>query len=197
MGDNMIDFNCNKSLCAGTHINVAIKKALEIAREENEDVNFTFNGINFVIKSVDDECCALKKYNEISNEEYEKWKNSDEGKRQERERKERIENEKGNIRKLLSNPPNFCDEMSVLDWLMEIENCNSVYIYGNDIIKLFEKNGYISNVNCGEDYNKDDKDNVLRYIVGQALDGIDKVGAIHPVLTRFVEDFKRDYCKDN
>ena len=54
---------------------------------------------------------------------------------------------------------------------------------------LFGEHGYEPGVNTGDDFAVDDRENVGRYIIGQALDGIRSVGSPHPIIHKFATDW--------
>ncbi|OGZ11660.1 MAG: hypothetical protein A3D67_00515 [Candidatus Lloydbacteria bacterium RIFCSPHIGHO2_02_FULL_51_22] len=61
------------------------------------------------------------------------------------------------------------------------------------VIATFAAKGYHPNVNCGQDFHGDDRDNFARYIIGQALGNLACVGAIHQVVQRFTNDWKKKF----
>lgn len=89
----------------------------------------------------------------------------------------------------------FTDGVAVLDWVCSIQSATDrvgVQVDREKILAAFAARGFAPNVNCGEAFNPDDRDNVLRYIVGQALDGVRSV-AIHGVIHKFAADWKAKF----
>lgn len=90
----------------------------------------------------------------------------------------------------------FVNLVLVLDWLCEVQPFTDTI--GNDdmcaeIVDIFNEHEYSANVNVGNYYDGNDKDNVALYIIGQALDCLQSIGAIHPVVIGFTEQWKNKF----
>lgn len=88
-------------------------------------------------------------------------------------------------------------DVAVLDWLCAIQDSTdhvSVAVDKAAIIGAFESAGFKPNVNCGPAFREDDRDNVFRYLVGQALDGLQSV-AIHEIIHKFSDDWKAKFVR--
>ena len=70
----MEEFNSSVRFVAGTDITVAIKKALKLSIEKDSIVNFSFNGINFLICPYNTEDEILRIYNDLRKIESVKYK---------------------------------------------------------------------------------------------------------------------------
>jgi acetolactate synthase regulatory subunit len=90
----------------------------------------------------------------------------------------------------------FKDDVAVLDWLCAIQESTDhvgVMVAKQRIITAFHVAGFVANANCGAAFDGEDRDNYFRWIVGQALDGIESV-AIHGVIHKFTGDWKLKFC---
>lgn len=91
----------------------------------------------------------------------------------------------------------FKNDVAVLDWLCAIQDSTdhvSVAVDKRAIIAAFDAAGFKPSVNCGPAFKADDRDNVFRYIVGQALDGLQSV-AIHGIIHKFAGDWKAKFAR--
>lgn len=84
----------------------------------------------------------------------------------------------------------------LLPWLSSIQPYTGdirLSIPTRQIVNILEDNGYISGENCGQNFNENDKENFARYIVGQCLDGLGRLGSIHPIIVRFTDDWMKKF----
>lgn len=91
---------------------------------------------------------------------------------------------------------NFKDDVAVLDWLCAVQDCTdhvSVVTDKARILSAFRAAGFEANANCGSAY-RGDRDNEFRYLVGQAMDGLETV-AIHGIIHKFVDDWKAKFIR--
>lgn len=92
----------------------------------------------------------------------------------------------------------FKNIKEVLDWLNEFP---TDYRVGKKDIKTvlsaFKDHGYKLNVNVGESYKPEDRDNVARYIIGQSLQFLKDEGYIHDVMHRDIMNWKMKFGSAN
>lgn len=91
----------------------------------------------------------------------------------------------------------FKNDVAVLDWICAIQDSTdhcSVSVNKTAILAAFDAAGFKANVNCGRDFRSEDRDNVFRYIVGQALDGLKSV-AIHGIIHKFAGEWKDKFIR--
>jgi len=89
----------------------------------------------------------------------------------------------------------FKNDAAVLDWLCAVQDATDhvgVAVDKTRILAAFEGAGFIVGANCGEAFRPDDRDNVFRWIVGQALDCLRSV-AIHGIVHKFVGEWKAKF----
>ena len=61
------------------------------------------------------------------------------------------------------------------------------------IASIFRERGYVADA-CTEDaYDGEDRDNAARYIIGQAIANLDRMGAIHPMCGEFVRRWRAKF----
>ena len=56
-----------------------------------------------------------------------------------------------------------------------------------------EKVGYVAEANCGKDYKPGNRDNMFRYLVGQGLSGLKDGPAIHSIIHKFADEWRREF----
>ena len=73
-----------------------------------------------------------------------------------------------------------------------------VIVRRETIVSAFEAKGFVAGANCGSDYRDGDRDNMFRYLVGQALDGLKKGPSIHPIINDFAQKWRERFgVKEN
>ena len=88
----------------------------------------------------------------------------------------------------------FNNQEKILDWLCAfVVPCNVVEDL-QEVIGIFTSHGYEAGVNAGEAYKGEDKDNVARYIVGQALSSMRDEGFVPQVIEGFMTDWKTKFA---
>jgi hypothetical protein len=87
----------------------------------------------------------------------------------------------------------WSSDVAVLDWVCRIQGATDhigVVVRTQEIVDTFRRHGFEPSVNCGDAFKPDDRDNVHRYIVGQALDNLGSMGAIRGIIHKFAGDWK-------
>lgn len=88
------------------------------------------------------------------------------------------------------------NDCAVLAWVCEMQEPSDhvgVIVRRETIVSAFEKAGYVAGANCGPDYRPGNRDNMFRYLVGQALDGLKNGPAIHPIIHKFADEWRREF----
>lgn len=183
----------------GEHINETAKSIVDMAKESKETVTAVFNDITLTANEGDTEEGIVKAFEEARKQRAEAYRNSPEGKKAAREIEERQQQMQKKHDALMQKLTNldFNNDVEVLDWLCEFQGPSDhigVSKQQDVVVATFAKHGYHPNVNLGDDYNSEDRENVKRAIVGQALGCLQgEVGAIHQVIHRFVDDWKKKW----
>jgi hypothetical protein len=89
----------------------------------------------------------------------------------------------------------FNNPVAILDWLCEMQepsDLSGVAVRREAIIATFENSGYFAGVNCDSEFRKGDRDNELRWLIGQALVTLQHC-SIHPMIHRFVAEWKTSH----
>lgn len=181
----------------GCHIDEAARQLVAAAIEHGEATG-SFNDIELKASPESKPEQIVSDWNARQAAAAEAYRNSHAGKKAAKGREDRrsaAQQEHDNLMKLLPNL-NMLDDVAVLTWLCSMQDPsdhNGVIVRRDTIVGAFEKAGYAAGANCGKDYRKGDRENMFRYLVGQALSGLKDGPAIHPILHRFVADWKAEF----
>jgi hypothetical protein len=88
------------------------------------------------------------------------------------------------------------NKVELLQWLSDFqEYSDRIDVHTDNRLILSELNalGYTSGMNCGVEFNGKDMDNFAGYIIGQCISCLERVGAIHQVVIKFVDDWKKEF----
>jgi len=185
---------------AGTDVSFAADKMVKICHLTGNSVTAQFNDVELVAFPGDVPKSIVKFFHKESERRGEEYRMSPEGKRAAREAKERqesLQKKADEMVEQLFDKFDFANLEAVINWLDEFQNPSyhvGVKIPHEQIVKKFREHGFEPNVNCGDDFNEADKDNVARWIVGQALAGLEcDVHAIHQVFHKFAKDWRNKF----
>lgn len=165
-----------------------------------EPVMAVFNGIEVTASFGDSADKIVQDFWTKSERRHEEYINSPEYKEQQQQDEERKVALQLKLDALLQKLPslNFADVTSVLDWLCELQEPTDhigTVAPVNAILARFALKGYYPNVNTGANFKKDDGDNYARYIIGQALENLTRVGSIHGFIHHFTAGWKLQFGK--
>lgn len=182
---------------AGENISETVERMIALAKETDGSVKVKFNDVELMAtrSSIAEDIVA--DFHAKLQEAAEKYHKSPEGQRAARESEDRKQEAQRKADALMEQLPNldFNDQKAVLDWICEFQGPSDhigVVKDGEKVVKIFAEHGYQPNVNTGEAFNGEDRDNFARYIIGQALSGLQSdVGAIHQIVHKFTNDWKK------
>lgn len=182
----------------GQHIN---NFAAELAREAAKHGAATgkFNDIELVASASSTADDLIAQWDQKMQDARIAYQNSPEGKAHAAAREARINAAQETHDRLVRDlgTLDFNDDVAVLDWICAIQDSTdhvSVVVNKAAILSAFEAAGFEPGANVGDAFKPDDRENVFRYIVGQALDCLKSV-AIHGIVHKFVDDWKSKFLK--
>lgn len=185
-----VEFGC------GMHVAEAAKLLVAEAAEHGR-AQGVFNDVTLTATPDMAPEAVVALYHQESERRAEEWRNSPEGRaataKSEADLRAAQETHDSKVRELESI--DFTNDAAVLDWLCAIQAATDhvgVSVAKEKIISAFRAHGFEPNVNCGSAFKADDRDNVFRWLVGQALDGLQSV-AIHGVIHKFAADWKSKF----
>lgn len=182
------------------NVSTAAERMIALAKETKGSVTAKFNDIELTAtedSTVED---IVSGFHIKIAEDAEKYRTSPKGKRAARESEERKEEAQRKADALMEQLPNldFANQEAVLDWICEFQDpSDHIGVVKNqgEVLKIFAEHGYQPGVNTGEAFNGEDRDNFARYIIGKALDGLRcDTGAIHQVIHKFTDDWKKKFA---
>jgi hypothetical protein len=137
-------------------------------------------------------------YDRLSAERDEAWRRSPEGIAAAIRQRSETERLQAECDALIARLPSldFTDDAAVLDWLCAYQAPSDYMLVQKDnaaVLTAFKAAGFKTGANVGEDYDGNNRDNSFSYLVGQAMDCIESVGAIHSVLLSMADDWRRRF----
>lgn len=181
------------------HIDKTVERMIALAKETKGEVRTKFNGIELVATEDSIFENMIEDFKIKMEESRKEYRESPEGQRLKRESEERKQESQQKADALMEELPSldFNNQEAVLNWICEFQEPSDhigVITDNEKVLKIFSENGYQPNVNVGEAFNGEDRDNFARYIVGQALDGLQgNVGAINQIVHKFTDDWKKKF----
>ena len=189
-----IEFSC------GSSISTAIGQLLVASKKEKDHkAQGVFNEVTLIADENSTAESVLSYFRKEQERKAEEYYNSAKGKKAVADSKKRAKEaqQKHDVLVKKLSALNFSDDVAVLDWLCEFQNpsdTTSVFVQHKAVLTAFSEHGYLPNVNTGVDFNENDRDNFARYIIGQALGGLQcSVGAIHQIIHKFTDDWKKKF----
>ena len=185
---------------AGENISETAERMIALAKETKGSVTAKFNDIELTATEDSIAEGIVSGFQTKMAEAAATYRSSPEGKCAARESEERKEEAQRKADALMEQLPNldFANQEAVLNWICEFQDpSDHIGVVKNqgEVLRIFAEHGYQPSVNTGEAFNGEDRDNFARYIVGQALDGLKgDVGAIHQVVHKFTDDWKKKFA---
>jgi hypothetical protein len=184
----------------GQHINSFAQQLINEAQKRNGVVIGTFNDVDLVVDSNLSVDKIVATFEQEMNRKAEEYRNSPEGIKSAQESEMRKQNMQEKATQLVEdlNTLNFSDYESVLEWICNFQEASDYIGVSYDkskVISTFKDNAFDIGVNTGKDFNGEDAENFAKYLVGQALDGINTVGAPHQIVHKFTNDWKQKFGK--
>jgi hypothetical protein len=94
---------------------------------------------------------------------------------------------------------NFTNDVAVLDWLCEMQPASDragVIVRRQTILDIFAKHGFLPGVNCGKNFRPESRENVHRWLIGQALATLESF-AIHGIVHKFAREWKDKFVREH
>lgn len=182
-------------------IKVTADKMTLMAKANECLVKTTFNEATFCVSPGDKPQEVVKRWQKETKRRSEKYQDSTAGKREAKEyRKNLVEKQKKHDNLIIElDKIDFTNDLSVLKWICNFQNTidyRGVKVNSLKILSIFKKHGYFPNENVEIDFQKNDRENYTRYIIGQALDGLKYDDLIHPFVHFFVDKWKKAFLAD-
>lgn len=181
----------------GEHISRAACRLVDAAKKYGEANGF-FNEIELVATSTSLPQDITEYFTtEIARQSAAYWASPAGIAAKKRDQEEIATAEKIRDRLLLELPSlDFSNETAVLDWLCALQVPSDrvgVKIDAVPILSAFERHGLLPGMNCGDDFDGENRANFYGYIVGQGLTGLKDGPAIHWIINKFTDQWKEKF----
>jgi len=92
---------------------------------------------------------------------------------------------------------NFSDNLEMLNWCMNMQEVDlpDLKVPQEEIVKKFSEHGITPGMNVGRKDLKNDEDAYAKYIIGQAIFGIQKKGYVDQVIDLQIDKWKKEFNK--
>lgn len=184
----------------GQHVQQFAQQLIDRAKANGVDVEGDFNGIALRASSAESVTAEdlVNFYSQESERRSEEYRKSPEGIKaaEEAEGRKNALQEKADQLVTQLDSLDFSNLEAVIDWIVNFQDASDhigVSFDRKAVIDTFRSHGFDVGVNTGEDFNGEDAENTAKWLVGQALDGINSVGAIHQVVHKFAGDWKKKF----
>ena len=179
----------------GEKIDETAETMVTLAKEHKEPVTARFNGISLTAKPHNSPVDILESFNLHSDRRQTEYRKSPAYAKRKAQEEEETKRKQAIIDQAVKelSTLNFSKLPAVINWLDSIQEATDwihVLVPKKFIMETFERNGFEANVNCGDSFNSENEDNSGRWLIGQALDGIKTVGAIHGMFHSFARDWR-------
>lgn len=178
-----------KEFFAGTYIDTACKEAVHLAIDEDDSVEFEFNGIKLLATPRTDPSFLVDEwYAKLKKRSDEYWTPEKLKEKEDREEKDR------QILKLhFAEFKNVLSLLDLLDWFCKLSDVSFTHasISQEEKIEVLKKCEFFEvypNMNCQkpnethEEWESNSNDYKLKWLLGQALDGTMSIGCPHPMI---------------
>ncbi|HBR80607.1 MAG: hypothetical protein UW63_C0054G0002 [Candidatus Uhrbacteria bacterium GW2011_GWF2_44_350] len=186
----------------GQHVQQFAQQLIDRAKADSVDVEGDFNGITLHVSSEESVTAEdlVSFYSQESDRRAEEYRKSPEGIKaaEEAESRKTALQEKAEQLVTQLDSLDFSNLEAVVDWIVDFQDASDhigVSFDKQKVVDTFRSHGFDVGVNTGKDFNGEDSENFAKWLVGQALDGINSVGAIHQVVHKFAGDWKKKFGK--
>ena len=186
----------------GQNVQQFAQQLIDRAKADGVDVEGDFNGITLHVSS--DEPVAAENlvnfYSQESDRRAEEYRKSPKGIKaaEEAEARKTALQEKADQLLTQLDSLDFSNLEAVIDWIVDFQDASDhigVSFDREKVVATFRSHGFDIGVNTREAFNGEDAENFAKNVVGQALDGIKSVDAIHRVVHKFAGDWKKKFGK--
>ena len=184
----------------GSYIPASITEMVGIAKFTKQEVSGTFNDVTITASPTTSPEMLVTRWQEEVNRQAREYRNSAEYKSNLFRRAMQVQALRVKVQDMMQQLESldFENIEAVVNWFDGIRDASDdvdvmSMIRREEIVQKFQVHGYQPNDNLGDKFNEKDKENVARYIVGQALDNLITFGSIHQVYSYFAEDWRKKF----
>lgn len=180
----------------GLDIETGCRLLVEEAKSLNCEVCMEFNDIELIANPNTNPAKLVDFYRDEMVSRRAEYEKSDEYKKLRERQNFELKQKQKELDELLIqlDTINFSDYTQVLHWWAKAQDALDhigLVKYDAHIIQAFEKNGYVENEHVGKDseWIKETPERMARYIVGQCLNMLKVVGAVHQIIPIWVKQY--------
>lgn len=184
----------------GEHIATTAARMVAEAVRTGDVVEVDFNGVRLSASEATTARDIEAAYDAETTKRREAYRSSPEGKADAARRLVEVNRKKAKVADLMSVLPQlgWTNLDRIIGWLGKLQAASddvSVPVPWAKIVETFRANGFEPGVNTGDEFQEFDRDNVARYIVGQALSCLaSPPHAIHPVFHSHAAKWRKQFC---
>lgn len=187
------------NVSSGSMVADGIKDAVAVAAALRAKVQIECNGILVEVTARDNPVTLYQKWEREMDRRAAEYRRSPEGRRAAAEAAARLQSYQQQMDRLMEELPNldFSDMGALIDWLDRLADPSDhigVPTPAEEIVSAFIEHGFVPNANTKGQFNGDDPENYARWLIGQALDGLNTMGAIHGVYHKFAKEWKEKFA---
>ncbi len=184
---------------AGTHVTEAATALAQLANDHGVIYTGDFNDTTMTARPGDSAGFVQSEWQRESNLSAERYRNSPEGKRaalDAENRKSALQAEMDALMQRFEtlDYENLDELVQFFDDLAEPSDHIGVSFDRQRIVDKFAWHGFVVSMNCGDAFNRDDRENYAKYLIGQALDGLNSIGAIMGIYRKFAAEWRNKFA---
>lgn len=179
----------------GEHINSFAARMVARANKTREPISGVFNEIELTAEPGGDAATIVRTFESEMDARAKAYRESPAGIAAAEKRAAEIAARQKEYDALVARLPDLdmADRPAVLRWLCRFQDAaDDIGVAkhaSRAVIDHFAQHGLVAGMNCDEYHDKDNPENVFGWIVGQAMDGIERVGAPMGILHHFAEQW--------
>lgn len=184
----------------GAHIFDAVRHLIATAHKNGAPTKMDFNGVTVVATKESDPVRLVAEWQREMDRLAKEYRRSPEYAEQQRKRATEIEREIVQTDALIEELPLLdpTDLGALIDWFVRVEgSIGDVAVTSMPrqqvILGAFMEMGFRPGENCWAAFKPGDRENEARWLIGQCLDGIGRVGSPHQMVHMFAQDWYRRF----
>lgn len=179
----------------GDTFNNSSSEAIALAVKKHQDVQFTFNGIDILVRPYDSTDDIDAQWKSKSDKRRKEYLESDEYKKHKADQEARNKKDQIKINILIEALNLEMDQKELVSWcgvFAEINDNIHLKYDKEAIANVLKSNGYKSGGFIGADMNR--KDNFAGWLIGQSIEMLESGMPIHPQISRFAKIYSEKFA---
>lgn len=177
----------------GDSIQNACDEAIELAQNKSQMVYFSFNGVDLKVSGSSSKDELVQYFHDELARKSEEYRNSEQYQIDQKRQEERLASLQKKTNELIAELKTLSrDDDSIVKWIgafAEVNDHMDLVYDRAEIINILESAGYKANAEVGNNAVKNDPSVFARWLIGQAIDNLARNMPIHPMATKFSNDY--------